>query len=362
MSVDAADARARARAAGALLDALPHPVAARSTPTAASSRRTRRRRPSSRPRPTCCAAIRSPISCPSAARSSRWSSRCASAARRSTNTASTSARRATAASTSSTSTPRPSLERPDSVVVVLQERTMADKIDRQLTPSRRGAHGHRPCRDARPRDQEPAVRHPRRGAASRILGRRRRPRADPADLRRGRPHREAGRPHGGVLRRAADRARAGQHPRRPRPRAAGWPQSGFARTIQIGDEYDPSLPPVFANRDQLVQVFLNLVKNAAEAIGDAPDGEIVLTTAFKPGFRLSVPGSPSKVTLPLEFCVRDNGAGRAGGPDPAPLRPVRHHQGERHRPRPCPGRQDHRRPWRRHRMRVAAAAAPSSAC
>ena len=86
-------------------------------------------------------------------------------------------------------------------------------------------------------------------------------------------------------------------------------QSGFARSIRIGDEYDPSLPPVFANRDQLVQVFLNLVKNAAEAIGDAPDGEIVLTTAFKPGFRLSVPGSNTRVTLPLEFCVRDNGPG-----------------------------------------------------
>src|SRR5688572_29162460 len=77
-------------------------------------------------------------------------------------------------------------------------------------------------------------------------------------------------------------------------------QSGFARRLRIGDEYDPSLPPVFANRDQLVQVFLNLVKNAAEAIADAPDGEIVLTTAFKPGFRLSVSGSPNKVTLPLE--------------------------------------------------------------
>ena len=86
-------------------------------------------------------------------------------------------------------------------------------------------------------------------------------------------------------------------------------QSGFARSIRVVDEFDPSLPPVYGNRDQLVQVFLNLVKNAAEAIGDAPDGEIMLTTAFKPGFRLSVPGSPTKVTLPLEFCVRDNGPG-----------------------------------------------------
>ena len=85
--------------------------------------------------------------------------------------------------------------------------------------------------------------------------------------------------------------------------------SGFARYIRIVEEYDPSLPPVYANRDQLVQVFLNLVKNAAEAIGDTSEGEIALTTAFRPGVRLMVPGSDARVGLPLEFCVRDNGPG-----------------------------------------------------
>ena len=86
-------------------------------------------------------------------------------------------------------------------------------------------------------------------------------------------------------------------------------QSGFARNIKFVEDYDPSLPPVLANRDQLIQVFLNLVKNAAEAIGDRPDGEIVLSTAFRPGVRLSLAGSKSKVSLPLEFCIRDNGPG-----------------------------------------------------
>ena len=85
--------------------------------------------------------------------------------------------------------------------------------------------------------------------------------------------------------------------------------SGFARDIRIHEDYDPSLPPVFANRDQLIQVFLNLVKNAAEAIGDADDGEIHLATAFRPGVRLSVPGSATRVSLPLQFTVRDNGPG-----------------------------------------------------
>jgi two-component system nitrogen regulation sensor histidine kinase GlnL len=85
--------------------------------------------------------------------------------------------------------------------------------------------------------------------------------------------------------------------------------SGFARNVKIVEEYDPSLPPVLANRDQLVQVFLNLVKNAAEAINGQADGEIALSTAYRPGVRLSVQGSRDKVTLPMEFCVRDNGPG-----------------------------------------------------
>ncbi len=86
-------------------------------------------------------------------------------------------------------------------------------------------------------------------------------------------------------------------------------QSGVARHIKFVEEYDPSLPPVLANRDQLVQVFLNLVKNAAEAFGDSPGGEIALSTAFRPGVRLSVPGVKTRVSLPLEFCVKDNGPG-----------------------------------------------------
>jgi two-component system nitrogen regulation sensor histidine kinase GlnL len=87
-------------------------------------------------------------------------------------------------------------------------------------------------------------------------------------------------------------------------------QSGFGRHIKFVEEYDPSLPPVLANRDQLIQVFLNLVKNAAESISEtASDGEIQLTTAFRPGVRLSLPGTKTRVSLPLEFCVRDNGPG-----------------------------------------------------
>ncbi|MGA2043467.1 MAG: ATP-binding protein [Roseiarcus sp.] len=86
--------------------------------------------------------------------------------------------------------------------------------------------------------------------------------------------------------------------------------AGFARHIRFREIYDPSLPHVFASRDQLIQVFLNLVKNAAEAIGDEGfDGEIMLSTAYRPGVRLRTSGSLEPVGLPLEICVRDNGPG-----------------------------------------------------
>jgi len=86
-------------------------------------------------------------------------------------------------------------------------------------------------------------------------------------------------------------------------------RNGFARSMRIVEEYDPSLPPVHGNRDQLIQVFLNLVKNAAEAIGNSGEGEIVFRTAFRPGIRLAMPGSRSRVSLPLQFTVVDNGPG-----------------------------------------------------
>lgn len=86
-------------------------------------------------------------------------------------------------------------------------------------------------------------------------------------------------------------------------------ENGFAKHIRIAKNYDPSLPPVYANRDQLIQVFLNLVKNAQEASADSPDPEITLTSAYRPGVRIKAAGSNKPVALPMEFCVIDNGSG-----------------------------------------------------
>ncbi len=86
--------------------------------------------------------------------------------------------------------------------------------------------------------------------------------------------------------------------------------AAMADGVHIKEEYDPSLPAVYGNHDQLVQVFLNLTKNAAEAItASGARGDLTLTTAFRPGIKLAVPGSTQKVSLPLEVCVHDTGGG-----------------------------------------------------
>jgi len=85
-------------------------------------------------------------------------------------------------------------------------------------------------------------------------------------------------------------------------------KTGFARNANIVERYDPSLPPVDGNYDQLIQVFLNLVKNAAEAI-PSKGGEITIATSYQHGVRLAVPGISERMELPLVISVTDNGGG-----------------------------------------------------
>ena len=88
-------------------------------------------------------------------------------------------------------------------------------------------------------------------------------------------------------------------------------QSGFAAHVRFQENYDPSLPPVWGNRDQLIQVVLNLVKNAAEAVTQpgVHYPEIQLTTGFHHGMRVAMPGTGLRLDLPLYVSVRDNGPG-----------------------------------------------------
>src|SRR5580765_6758944 len=200
-------------------------------------------------------------------------------------------------------------ERPDHVVVMLQERTIADKMDRQLT--HRGAARSVSALAAMLAHE---IKNPLsgiRGAAqlleqsaadddrtlTRLI-------CDEADrIVKLVDRMEVFSDERPVERESVNIHAVLDHVKR-------LAQSGFARRMKFTETYDPSLPPVFANRDQLIQVFLNLVKNASESIGEAAaDGEIQLTTAFRPGVRLKLPGSKTPVSLPLEFCVNDNGPG-----------------------------------------------------
>lgn len=85
-------------------------------------------------------------------------------------------------------------------------------------------------------------------------------------------------------------------------------EAGFARDVAFREEYDPSLPSVLGNRDQLIQVFLNLVKNAAEALPLA-GGVIQIGTRYRPGLSVSEPGAGSRRRLGLVVTIQDNGAG-----------------------------------------------------
>ncbi|ASQ04243.1 nitrogen regulation protein NR(II) [Sinorhizobium meliloti WSM1022] len=202
----------------------------------------------------------------------------------------------------------PVLSQPGSVVIVFQERSMADKIDRQLThrAAARSVTGlasmlaheiKNPLSGIRGAAQllETSVNDEDR-ALTRLI-------CDETD----RIVSLVDRMEVFSDERPVDRLPLNIHAVLDHVKAIA--KAGFARRIKISEHYDPSLPPVFANRDQLVQVFLNLIKNAAEAIGDRADGEILLTTAYRPGIRLSVAGTREKISLPLEFCVHDNGPG-----------------------------------------------------
>lgn len=89
-------------------------------------------------------------------------------------------------------------------------------------------------------------------------------------------------------------------------------ENGFGKHVHFIAEYDPSLPPVAGNRDQLIQVFLNLVKNACEAV-PKDQGEVRMITGYQHGVRFAMPGSSSRVHLPLSVTIIDNGPGI--GPD-----------------------------------------------
>ena len=247
-------------------------------------------------------------------------------------------------------------ERPDHVVVMLQERTIADKMDRQLT--HRGAARSVSALAA-------MLAHEIKNPLSGIRGA-----AQLLEQSAGDDDRTLTRlicDEADRIVKLVDRMEvfSDERPVEREPvnihvvldHVKRLAQSGFARHIKFVENYDPSLPPVFANRDQLIQVFLNLVKNAAESIGEGasrrrnPDDHRV-----PPGRAPAAAGLQDARVAAARILRQGQRPGRARGSAAASVRSVRDHQADRHRARPCAGRQDHRRSWRHHRMRVTAPA------
>ena len=85
-------------------------------------------------------------------------------------------------------------------------------------------------------------------------------------------------------------------------------ETSFARHLTFVEVFDPSLPFVLGDKDQLIQVFLNLVRNASDAVPES-GGEITLTTGYRPGMRVGAGTSSTRLSVPLEVTVRDNGPG-----------------------------------------------------
>ncbi|MBT6035242.1 MAG: PAS domain-containing protein [Kordiimonadaceae bacterium] len=85
-------------------------------------------------------------------------------------------------------------------------------------------------------------------------------------------------------------------------------ENGFGRHVTFVELYDPSLPDTLGDRGALIQVFLNLLKNACEAVPKI-DGQISMTTAYRQGVRVAVSGTDEMLNLPLEICIIDNGDG-----------------------------------------------------
>lgn len=82
---------------------------------------------------------------------------------------------------------------------------------------------------------------------------------------------------------------------------------GFGAHMRFVEDYDPSLPRTLADADQLLQVFLNLLKNACEA-SDGTSGTIRLHTFYEPSLRLRRKDG-SQARLPLQVEVIDDGQG-----------------------------------------------------
>ena len=91
-------------------------------------------------------------------------------------------------------------------------------------------------------------------------------------------------------------------------RARRSAEVGYAAHMTFAEDYDPSLPPTFVDPDQMLQVFLNLLKNASEANPDG--GTIRIRTFYDHSLRLRRTDGQG-MALPLAVEIIDDGPGIA---------------------------------------------------
>lgn len=84
--------------------------------------------------------------------------------------------------------------------------------------------------------------------------------------------------------------------------------SGAFESVQVVEEYDPSLPAVRGDFEGLVQIFLNLIKNAAEAAREGGK-QVILRTGYRHGVRLAAEKRRDGSALPIVVAIEDNGPG-----------------------------------------------------
>jgi two-component system nitrogen regulation sensor histidine kinase GlnL len=90
-------------------------------------------------------------------------------------------------------------------------------------------------------------------------------------------------------------------------RARKSAELSYGANMKFIEEFDPSLPPTFVDGDQILQVFLNLIKNASEAAGKQ-GGVIRLRTFYDLSLRLRRKDGTG-AALPLQVEIVDDGPG-----------------------------------------------------
>ena len=86
-------------------------------------------------------------------------------------------------------------------------------------------------------------------------------------------------------------------------------KQGFGAHVRFHEAFDPSLPHISGNLDALIQILINLIKNASEAVNNTPDPRIRLTTAYRHGLSWDAEDGQGQRPLPVEIAIADNGPG-----------------------------------------------------